>query len=57
MKSMKKEWIKYLNSFGVKRYEILRNQVSSYIRSTGKLPSRSLEENLNKYNLWYMLYL
>ena len=57
MNSMKQRWMKYLKSFGAKRYEVLRNQVSSYIRSTGKLPSRSLEENLNKYNLWYMLYL
>lgn len=54
---MKKRWIKYLKSFGSKRLIDLKNNVSKYIRSTGKLPSRELEENLEKYNLWYMLYL
>ena len=57
MNSMKERWIKYLKSFGIKRFIDLKTNVSKYIRSTGKLPSRDLEENLDKYNLWYMLYL
>lgn len=57
MNSMKERWIEYLKSFGTKRLINLKTNVSKYIRSTGKLPSRDLEENLEKYNLWYMLYL
>ena len=57
MNSMKERWIKYLKLFWTKRLIDLKNNVSKYIRNIGKLPSRDLEENLEKYNLWYMLYL
>lgn len=60
MNSMKERWIKYLKSFGTRRYENLRKMVLDYMISNNleaKTYNKSLEEILDENNLWYMLYL
>ena len=58
MKSMKKEWIKYLNSFGTERFFKLRHTVLEHcIKNNLPYDVESLENTLESNKLWYMMYL